>query len=85
VLTPQETEELFRVLRALKAEGTTVILITHKLREVLDVTDDVTVMRGGRVVESGPVDDIFGAPREAYTRNLLQAVPGENPLLAAAL
>ena len=50
VLTPQETEELFRVLRALKAQGTTIILITHKLREVLDVTDDVTVMRGGRTV-----------------------------------
>jgi general nucleoside transport system ATP-binding protein len=50
VLTPQETEDLFRVLRALKAQGTTVILITHKLREVLDVTDNVTVMRGGRTV-----------------------------------
>jgi len=50
VLTPQETEDLFRVLRALKAQGTTVILITHKLREVLDVTDNVTVMRGGKAV-----------------------------------
>jgi len=50
VLTPQETEDLFRVLRSLKAQGTTVILITHKLREVLEVTDRVTVMRGGRVV-----------------------------------
>ncbi len=50
VLTPQETEDLFRVLRALKAQGTTVILITHKLREVLDVTDHVTVMRGGKTV-----------------------------------
>jgi simple sugar transport system ATP-binding protein len=50
VLTPQETEDLFRVLRALKAQGSTVILITHKLREVMDVTDRVTVMRGGRTV-----------------------------------
>jgi ABC-type uncharacterized transport system ATPase subunit len=50
VLTPQETEDLFRVLRALKNDGATVLLITHKLREVLDVTDRVTVMRGGRVV-----------------------------------
>ncbi len=50
VLTPQETEELFRVLKELKAQGTTVILITHKLREVMAVTDRVTVMRGGRVV-----------------------------------
>ncbi len=50
VLTPQETEDLFRVLRTLRAQGTTIILITHKLREVLEVTDNVTVMRGGRTV-----------------------------------
>jgi len=50
VLTPQETEDLFRVLRALKAQGTTIILITHKLREVLEVADHVTVMRGGKTV-----------------------------------
>jgi simple sugar transport system ATP-binding protein len=50
VLTPQEAEDLFRVLRALKAQGTTVILITHKLREVLEVTDHVTVMRDGKTV-----------------------------------
>ena len=54
VLTPQETEDLFRVLRALRAQGTTVILITHKLREVLDVTDRVTVMRGGKTVGERP-------------------------------
>lgn len=50
VLTPQEADHLFRILRALKAQGKTVILITHKLREVMDVTDAVTVMRGGEVV-----------------------------------
>jgi ABC-type uncharacterized transport system ATPase subunit len=50
VLTPQEADHLFRILRALKQEGKTVILITHKLREVLDVTDTVTVMRRGEVV-----------------------------------
>ena len=48
VLTPQETEELFAVLRELKAAGTTIVLITHKLREVLDLSDRVTVMRRGR-------------------------------------
>ncbi len=52
VLTPQETEELFGVLRALKAQGTTVVLITHKLREVMAISDEVTVMRGGRTVGS---------------------------------
>ncbi len=50
VLTPQEVDELFTVLRALRAAGTTVLLITHKLREVMEIADRVTVMRGGRVV-----------------------------------
>jgi len=50
VLTPQETEALFRVLATLKARGVTVLLITHKLKEILAVTDRVTVMRGGSVV-----------------------------------
>ena len=50
VLTPQEADHLFRILDALRAEGKTVLLITHKLREILDVTDAVTVMRQGQVV-----------------------------------
>jgi simple sugar transport system ATP-binding protein len=50
VLTPQETDQLFRILAALKARGVTVLLITHKLKEVLAITDHVTVMRGGEVV-----------------------------------
>nr|WP_112430508.1 ABC transporter ATP-binding protein [Thermogemmatispora tikiterensis] len=50
VLTPQETYELFDVLRALSRQGKTVIFITHKLREVLDLTDRVTVLRRGRNV-----------------------------------
>jgi len=49
VLTPQETEELFRILRRLRDEGRTVILITHKLGEIMAVTDRVTVMRDGAV------------------------------------
>ncbi|MBV8169563.1 MAG: ABC transporter ATP-binding protein [Alphaproteobacteria bacterium] len=50
VLTPQETEYLFRILVALKARGVTIILITHKLREIMAVTDTVWVMRQGAVV-----------------------------------
>ena len=50
VLTPRESEELFKILRRLKSEGKTVILITHKLQEILAVTDQVTVMRDGAVV-----------------------------------
>jgi general nucleoside transport system ATP-binding protein len=62
VLTPQETDQLFRILRALRSRGTTIILITHKLREIMAVTDEVFVMRAGAVVahrrtaESGPVE-----------------------------
>ena len=50
VLTPQETEQLFRILKALKERGVTILLITHKLKEILAITDHVTVMRQGRVV-----------------------------------
>jgi ABC-type uncharacterized transport system ATPase subunit len=50
VLTPQETDQLFQILKALKERGVTVILITHKLREIMAVTDTVTVMRHGEVV-----------------------------------
>ncbi len=50
VLTPQETEHLFKVLKTLKEQGTTVILITHKLREIMAITDNVSVMRRGEMV-----------------------------------
>ncbi|HZC77221.1 MAG TPA: ABC transporter ATP-binding protein [Ktedonobacterales bacterium] len=50
VLTPQETSDLFQVLRGLVTLGKTIIFITHKLREVLEVSDRVTVLRRGKVV-----------------------------------
>jgi simple sugar transport system ATP-binding protein len=50
VLTPQETEELFRTIRKLAADGKTLIFITHKLNEVMKVSDRVTVMRAGKVI-----------------------------------
>jgi ABC-type uncharacterized transport system ATPase subunit len=50
VLTPQETKELFVVLRDLVKEGKTIIFISHKLREVLEISDRITVMRRGKVV-----------------------------------
>ena len=49
-LTPQEAGHLFRILRRLKTQGKTVILITHKLREIMAVTDRVSVMRQGRMI-----------------------------------
>ena len=51
VLTPRETEQLFGVLAKLRQQGTTIVLITHKLKEVMRLCDFVTVMRGGRVVQ----------------------------------
>ena len=50
VLTPQEVEEFFAILRRMREQGKTVVIITHKLAEVLAISDDVTVMRDGRVV-----------------------------------
>ncbi|MGP9803752.1 ABC transporter ATP-binding protein [Paracoccus sp. NSM] len=52
VLTPAEADHLFRILEGLKAEGKTIILITHKLREIMEITDNVSVMRRGEMVAS---------------------------------
>lgn len=50
VLTPQEADHLFRILESLRAQGRTIVLITHKLREIMAVTDQVSVMRQGAMV-----------------------------------
>ena len=50
VLTPDEADHLFRILKGLKEQGKTVILITHKLREIMEATDNVSVMRRGTMV-----------------------------------
>ena len=50
VLTPQEADQLFEILDALKKNGVTVVLITHKLREIMHITDNVHVLRGGEIV-----------------------------------
>ena len=49
VLTPAEADQLFRILKRLREEGKTIILITHKLREIMDITDTVSVMRQGEM------------------------------------
>lgn len=51
VLTPQEADHLFSILNKLREQGTTVMIITHKLREVLAITDNISVMRQGAMVE----------------------------------
>jgi ABC-type uncharacterized transport system ATPase subunit len=52
VLTPQEGRELFAILRSLKSEGKSIIFISHKLKEVLEISDNITVLRSGKVIGS---------------------------------
>lgn len=56
--------------------GLTMIFVTHDLRVAGKICDRIAVMQKGRIVELGPVDQVFLHPREAYTRSLLDAAPG---------
>lgn len=76
VLTPQEVERLFEVLRALAAAGKAVVIVTHKLREATSVADRVTVLRDGRVV--GRV-----AARDTDEATLARMMVGRDVLLRA--
>ena len=55
--------------------GMSIMLITHDLGVVAEMCDDVVVMYAGRVVERGPVDEVFGSPQHPYTEALLQSIP----------
>ncbi len=57
VLTPQEADKLFYILKSLKNQGVSIILITHKLREIMDITDNVSVMRQGKMVAHRKTSD----------------------------
>src|SRR5436189_515485 len=61
VLTPQEVEEFFSILRRMREQGKTIVIITHKLSEVLAISDDVTVMRDGKVVGNVKTKDTNAA------------------------
>jgi simple sugar transport system ATP-binding protein len=74
VLAPQEADQLFRLLAHLRAQGKAVILVTHKLREIMAVTDRVTVMRHGAVVAEV-------ATRETTPRELAEKMVGRAVLL----
>ncbi len=74
VLTPQEAEDLFKVIRSLVDQGKSVIFITHKLKEVLAIADRITVLREGRVVGST-------TPRETAEAALANMMVGREVIL----
>ena len=74
VLTPQESDELFKIMRSLVSQGKSIIFITHKLREVMDVADRITVIRQGRVVGTT-------TPKQADRAKLAQMMVGREVLL----
>ena len=69
VLTPQEIEGLFRIMRTLVEQGKSIIFITHKLKEVLEIADRITVIRRGKVIGST-------TPQEADELKLAQMMVG---------
>ena len=74
VLTPQEAGELFAIIRSLQADGKSIIFISHKLNEVLEIADRITVLRRGRRIET--------VPREGATEaSLARAMVGRDVLL----
>jgi len=68
VLTPQEATDLFEILRTLKREGMSIIFISHKLNEVLDIADRITVLRRGKTIETVPR---AGATEESLARAMV--------------
>jgi ABC-type uncharacterized transport system ATPase subunit len=68
VLTPQEAGELFGIIRSLQADGKSIIFISHKLNEVLEIADRITVLRRGRVIETVPRE---GATEESLARAMV--------------
>jgi peptide/nickel transport system ATP-binding protein len=77
VTTQKQILTLIRDLQASRGMG--VLLITHDFGVVADMADRVVVMRDGRIVEQGPVDEVLRRPSHAYTRTLIAAVPGSRP------
>src|SRR5579864_6734102 len=74
VLTPQEAHELFGIIRSLQADGKSIIFISHKLNEVLEIADRITVLRRGKTIET--------VPREGATEeSLARAMVGRDVLL----
>ena len=87
VLTPQEATELFAILRSLNREGMSIIFITHKLNEVLEIADRITVLRRGRKIETVERDGATeaGLARLMVGREVLFRVEKSIPSPGAAM
>ncbi|WP_374621233.1 amino acid ABC transporter ATP-binding protein [Pandoraea sp.] len=73
-LDPELVGEVLQVMKALANDGMTMLVVTHEMGFAREVADVVVVMDQGRIIEAGPPAQIFTAPREARTREFLQAV-----------
>ena len=82
VLAPQEIDELFEVLRHLRDQGRTIVLITHKMREVLDLCDTYAVLRRGRLIERGDVKT--ATPEKIIEAMIGRALPARESARAPA-
>ncbi len=72
--------QILELIKELQAElGMGLIMVTHDLGVVAETVDRVVVMYGGRVMEEGPVQQIFDAPQHPYTKALLSSIPGRTP------
>jgi len=74
VLTPQEARELFAIIRSLQSDGKSIIFISHKLNEVLEIADRITVLRRGKTIETVPAEG-------ATEASLARAMVGRDVLL----
>ncbi|MCB5187666.1 ATP-binding cassette domain-containing protein [Methylobacillus caricis] len=75
--------QILLLLKSLQQEmALSYIFISHDLRVVRHIADDIAVMHKGKIVEQGRVTEIYAAPAQDYTRNLLNSIPGRKPLAA---
>ncbi|MFC4945241.1 methionine ABC transporter ATP-binding protein [Pseudonocardia sp. GCM10023141] len=79
-LDPETTADVLALLKRINRElGTTIVVITHEMEVVSSVCDTVVVMEQGRVIEQGPVYDVFADPREPATRRFVHSVLQDRP------
>jgi polar amino acid transport system ATP-binding protein len=73
-LDPELVGEVLDVVRDLRTSGMTMVIATHEMGFAREISDTVCFLDTGRIVESGPPDQLFGAPREARTKTFLTRV-----------